>query len=68
MPRKKVRQARVKVRGGIPPAARAGRLWPWVCGTALAFVALVALDQLVLHPGVLTPFQGWSRFHRCTRS
>jgi len=33
-------------------------LWPWVGGTALAFVGFVALDQLVLHPGVLTSFHG----------
>ena len=33
-------------------------LWPWVYSTALAFVAVVALDQLVLHPGILTAFQG----------
>jgi hypothetical protein len=33
-------------------------LWPWVCGTAVAFVAFVALDQFVLHPGVLTTFNG----------
>lgn len=56
MPRKRVRQARVKVSERIPPAVRAGMLWLWVCGTALAFAALVALDQLVLHPGVLTTF------------
>jgi hypothetical protein len=58
MPRKIVRQARVKVTAGIPPAVKAGMLWPWVCGTALVFVALVAVDQFVLHPGVLTSFHG----------
>ena len=44
--------------GRVPPAVKAGMLWPWVGGTALAFVGFVALDQLVLHPGVLTTFHG----------
>ena len=33
-------------------------LLPWILGTLLAFVALIALDQGVLHTRVLTPFHG----------
>ncbi len=33
-------------------------LLPWILGTALVFVALIALDRGVLHTGVLTPFRG----------
>lgn len=58
MRRKKVRRARVKITQRMPPAVGPGTLWPWVCGTALAFVGFVALDQFVLHPGVLTTFHG----------
>ena len=41
---------------GSPVTGR--ELLPWVVGTALAFVALIALDQAVVHTAVLTPFQG----------
>jgi hypothetical protein len=40
----------------MPVTVRA--LLPWILGTALAFVALIALGQGVLHTRVLTPFQG----------
>jgi hypothetical protein len=33
-------------------------LLPWLLGTAVVFVALIALDRGVLHTGVLTPFRG----------
>jgi len=33
-------------------------LLPWILGTALVFVTLIALDRGVLHTGVLTPFRG----------
>jgi hypothetical protein len=58
VPHKKKRHARVKSAEGIaPPALTARTLWPWLLGTSLALVALVALDQFVLHPGVLQTFQ-----------
>jgi hypothetical protein len=43
--------------GPQPPVVTARQLLPWLLGTAVAFAALVALDQLVLHPGVLTTFR-----------
>jgi len=40
----------------MPVTVRA--LLPWILGTALVFVALIALERGVLHAGVLTPFRG----------
>jgi hypothetical protein len=42
--------------GHLPLDARA--LLPWIVGTAVVFLVLVAFDQLVLHVPVLTSFDG----------
>ena len=59
MPHKRTRPARVKVAAKTALRGETARaLWPSLVRTALAFVALIALDRLVLHTGVLTTFQG----------
>ena len=45
------------IEGDERSAVTARKLLPWGLGTALIFLALVALDQFVLHPGVLTTFR-----------
>jgi len=61
MPHKKARHARARVGGETAlRVVTAHVLLPWVIGTALVFVALVALDQLILHTNVLTSFRGLS--------
>lgn len=55
---RKRKQSSQATSGGAPKTRHlpAGALWPWIGSTALIFVALVALDQFFLHPGVLTTF------------